>query len=218
MAKGQFKDAIRDYRALVQSGEWSAPLFYNLGNAFFRTGDFGRAILNYERALALDRHQPEAVANLEVARDEAHALELPRNWPERWFHLGNVRGYTIAGAIAFWLGAFSFAVLTFRKRKSPALAAFSALSFVFCTFLVVAVSLLETGNHGQGLAVVTEDNVQARLATADNAGSVLALPAGSEIKVLSKRGEWLYAALPNDLRGWASAAPSRRTPHHPRRA
>jgi hypothetical protein len=34
---------------------------------------------------------------------------------------------------------------------------------------------------------------------------VLALPAGSEIKVVSQRGDWIYAMLPNDLRGWIAA-------------
>ncbi len=203
--EGKFQDAIRGYEGLVQAREWSAPLFYNLGNAFFRTGDFGRAILNYERALALDRHQPETTANLEVTRDEARALELPRTWPERWFRMGNIRGYTIAGAITFWLGAFSLVLLLLKKRKAPAVAVFSALNFVLCTFLVMAVSLLETGNHGRALAIITGHNVQARLATADNAGSVLALPPGSEIKVVSKRGDWLYAVLPNKLRGWIPA-------------
>jgi len=52
---------------------------------------------------------------------------------------------------------------------------------------------------------VTGKDVQARLATADTANSVLALPAGSEIKVLSTRGDWIYAALPNNLRGWIPA-------------
>jgi tetratricopeptide (TPR) repeat protein len=205
-AQGQFKDAIRDYEALVRSGDWSAPLFYDLGNAFFRTGDFGRAVLNYERALALNRHQPEAIANLEMARDEAHALELPRLWPERWFRVGDVHGYAIAAAITFWLAAFCLVLLIFRKRRTAMLTCFAALSFIFCALLIVAVSLLETGNHGRSLAIVTGNDVQARLATADNAGSVLALPPGSEIKVLSKRGDWLYAALPNDLRGWIPAA------------
>ena len=45
---------------------------------------------------------------------------------------------------------------------------------------------------------------RSRLATADTANSVLALPPGSEIKILSARGDWMYAALPNDLRGWIS--------------
>jgi hypothetical protein len=52
---------------------------------------------------------------------------------------------------------------------------------------------------------VTGKDVQARLATADTANSVLALPEGSEIKILSTRGDWIYAALPNNLRGWIPA-------------
>jgi hypothetical protein len=52
---------------------------------------------------------------------------------------------------------------------------------------------------------VTGDKVEARLATADNANRVLTLPAGSEIKIVSQRGDWIYAALPNNLRGWMPA-------------
>src|SRR6186713_1643112 len=78
-AKGQFQHAIRDYEALVQAREWSVPLFYNLGNAYFRVADFGHAILNYERALALEPQHPETVANLTLAREEARALEVQHN-------------------------------------------------------------------------------------------------------------------------------------------
>ena len=57
----------------------------------------------------------------------------------------------------------------------------------------------------RALAIVTAKNTDARLATADNSGMVLTLPAGSEIKILSARGDWIYALLPNDLRGWMPA-------------
>ena len=89
-AQGHFTEAISGYEALVRAGQWSANLFYDLGNAYFRTGEFGRAILNYERALALERHHPEATANLQIARDEAHALELQQSWPERHLQFGSV--------------------------------------------------------------------------------------------------------------------------------
>ena len=92
-AQGHFTEAISGYEALVRSGQWSANLFYDLGNAYFRTGDFGRAILNYERALALERHHPEATANLQIARDEAHALELQQSWRERYLQIGSVNRY-----------------------------------------------------------------------------------------------------------------------------
>ena len=67
---------------------------------------------------------------------------------------------------------------------------------------VWAIHTLDNSSKGRALAIVTGNDVQARLATADTANSVLALPAGSEIKILSTRGDWMYAALPNDLRGW----------------
>jgi len=89
-AQGHFKEAISGYEVLVRGGQWSANLFYDLGNAYFRTGDFGHAILNYERALALERHHPEATANLQIARDEARALELQQSWPERYLQFASV--------------------------------------------------------------------------------------------------------------------------------
>src|SRR5438046_7752180 len=103
-AQGHFKEAIAGYEALVRPGQWNANLFYDLGNAYFRTGDFGRAILNYERALALDPHHPEAAANLQIARDEARALEMQQSWPERYLQFASVNQYSTAAAAAFWTG------------------------------------------------------------------------------------------------------------------
>src|SRR5262245_52421200 len=58
-SEGRFQEATDGYQKLIKSGLWGANLFYNLGNAWFRLGDFGEAILNYERAVALDPHHPE---------------------------------------------------------------------------------------------------------------------------------------------------------------
>jgi tetratricopeptide (TPR) repeat protein len=204
-AAGHFKEAIDGYQAIARAGEWSANLFYNLGNAYFHTGDFGRAILNYERALALDRHHPEARANLQIARDEARALEMTPGKAERFVQFADANQYALAAAITFWVAIFSMAWLIFSRRGSSRAMALSTVSMLVFGLAVLSVFLLENGNKGRGLAVVTAPNLEARLATADNARSVLVLPPGSEIKVLSKRGDWVYAALPNDLRGWVPA-------------
>jgi len=204
-AQGHFKEAIGGYETLARSGQWSANLFYDLGNAYFRTGDFGRAILNYERALALERHHPEAAANLQIARDEARALEMQQSWPERYLQFASLNQYSIAAAIAFWLGAFCTVVLIFASRRSARTIALSILSFSVCASAILATYEIDNGSKGRALAIITGDSVQARLATADTANSILALPPGSEIKILSIRGDWIYAALPNDLRGWIPA-------------
>src|ERR1700746_4012692 len=201
-AQGHFKEAILGYEALIRAGQWSANVFYDLGNAYFRTGDFGRAILNYERALALERHHPEAAANLQIARDWARPLEMQQSSPERHLQFASVNQYSIAAAIAFWVGAFCTVALILARRQSARLIALSILSFSVCALSIFAAYEIDHGNKGRALAIITGDNVQARLATADTANSVLALPPGSEVKILSTRGDWMYAALPNDLRGW----------------
>ena len=201
-AQGNFKEAITGYEGMVRAGQWNANLFYNLGNAYFRTHDYGRAILNYERALALDNHHPEATANLQITRDEARALELQPTKLERYLQFASINQYAIVAAVALWLGIFGIVLTIFAGRRSNALISLSILCLLVCGAAIWAILTLDNGSEGRGLAIVTGNDVQARLATADTANSVLALPAGSEIKILSTRGDWMYAALPNSLRGW----------------
>src|SRR5712692_5378225 len=128
-AAGNFKSAIADYEELVSSGQDTPNVFYNLGNAYFRQNSFGHAILNYERALALEPHHPETQANLRIARDEARALELQASWPERYLRFATVNQYTIAAAIAFWLGAFCLAAFIFSRRRSTRVMALSIFAW-----------------------------------------------------------------------------------------
>src|SRR5205823_3090257 len=204
-AQGHFKEAISGYEALIRDGQWTANVFYDLGNAYFRAGDFGRAILNYERALALERHHPEAAANLQIARDEAHALEMQSSWLDRYLQSASINQYSITAAVAFWVGLFCLVVLIFARRRSASVIALLIFSLLVFVVAILAIYELDHGSKGRALAIVTGKDVQARLATADTANSVLALPSGSEVKILSTRGDWVYAALPNNLRGWIPA-------------
>ncbi|MEY2439571.1 MAG: hypothetical protein QOI34_956 [Verrucomicrobiota bacterium] len=199
-AQGQFQDAIKGYQGLVGAGQWSTSLFYNLGNAYFRAADFGHAILNYERALALDPHHPEATANLSVARDEARALELQKSRDERFLKFVTPNQIAIGAAVALWVGVFAVAGIILARRRFAMLVVIAILAF--CVGAVAIAALYRIDKVSSGLAVVTDHAVEARLATADNARSVLLLPPGSEIQVLSRRGDWVYATLPNNLRGW----------------
>lgn len=209
-AEGRFQEAADGYESLVQSRQWNANVFYDLGNACYRLGQFGKAILNYERALALEPRHPEADANLRVARDEARALELRKDWIERYTSLATVKQYSIAAAIAFWSALFILTRMLLSRLHSAGRITLVALSVVLCGLSIFAILTLENGTRGDALAVVTAKEVEARLATADNAKSVLLLPAGSEITILSERGDWIYAALPNDERGWIPASSAER--------
>ncbi len=203
---GRYDEAAAGYQALVDSGHWNANLFYNLGNAQYRLGNFGQAILNYERALALEPRHPEAEANLRLARDEGRALELRRDPVERYAGVVTIKQWAIAAAAGFWIALFVAAHLVLSRRRSAGRIALMAAGLVLGGVSIFAIIRLENGTTGRALAIVTGQNVAARIATADSAQTVLALPAGSAIKVESERGDWLYAALPNDQHGWIPAS------------
>ena len=67
-AKGEFEEAIRDYRAALDQGGVTAEVEYNLGNACLKAGQLGPAIVAYERALRLKPRDPDIAHNLRYAR------------------------------------------------------------------------------------------------------------------------------------------------------
>ncbi len=212
-AAGKYATAIEGFESLVKNGHWNASVFYDLGNAYFRKNDLGRAILNYERALALDPAQPEARANLQLVRDRARALELRTGWAEQHLDFLTRDQYTWLAAIAFW-GAVAIGMgLNFSKRRPVVWTFTLVLLGAIAAGAAAAAYQLENGSSGRNLAEsVVDKDVIARLAAAESVGAVLTLPPGSEIKILSTRGSWDYAALPNDQLGWiphGSAEPVR---------
>jgi tetratricopeptide (TPR) repeat protein len=201
-AAANFKQAAEQYEDIIKNGQWNAPIFYNLGNAYFQLHDFGRAVLNYERALALEPNHPEAQTNLSIAREEAHALEMQPDWRDQAQRFARPNQYAFAACGAFWIGAFILvAVAGAGTRRAGFLIAGLVLLMVSGSLAFLVYSL-ESGPHGGNLGIVANGETQARLATADTAANVLTLPAGSEIKIEEKRGEWAYALLPNGMHGW----------------
>ena len=68
---GQYLQAAQAYQQLVDLGVVDSALFYNLGNAHFKQGDYGQAIVNHRRAQQLAPRDPDVAANLALARAQA---------------------------------------------------------------------------------------------------------------------------------------------------
>ncbi len=63
-----FDSALQAYSQVLDQGMQSAPLYFNMGNASFRSGDLGHAILYYLKARRLDPADPDIISNLDFAR------------------------------------------------------------------------------------------------------------------------------------------------------
>ena len=188
---GKFGEAKQTYERLAGRGEWSANLFYNLGNAAFRMSAPGQAVLNYERALALDGTHTEARANLQWLREQTGAKMAPRQWWEYVYPILPGGVFAVTAAVAFWVGVFA---LVSRRY-------FGWASFAFLLAGYAGVGVWRADREA-AMAIITGKETSAKLAPADRAGLAEPLPEGSRVRVLSERGEWIYCALPGGGRGW----------------
>ena len=188
---GKFGEAKQAYEKLAGRGEWSANLFYNLGNAAYRSGAPGKAVLNYERALALDGSHAEARANLQWLREQTGAKAAPLRWWEYVYPPVSGNVFAVVAIVAFWFGIFA---LIYRRY-------FGWATFAFLLAGYAGVGVWRADRESD-VAIITVKETSAKMAPADRAALAEPLPAGSRVRVLSERGEWIYCALPGGGRGW----------------
>src|SRR5882672_4518429 len=65
--KLDYEKSIRLYEELIKAKYVSIEVYYNLGNAYFKAGNFAKAIINYERALKMDPDDEDVNFNLKIA-------------------------------------------------------------------------------------------------------------------------------------------------------
>jgi tetratricopeptide (TPR) repeat protein len=197
---GKYEEAKVDYLQLVRTGQFSADLFYNLGNAWFKLGDQGRAILNYERALLLNPRLDEAEANLRSV------LKLAGN-DEQATLRDRVSAYAdyfpLAASIAFW--TLTFAIIPAFGKARP----FSRVCRVVCLFAGLmfvagasAAIWLGAGPRDPNRALVVAPTAELKYGPAVSARSVETLQIGNYIQILSERGDWTFCRASSGSLGW----------------
>lgn len=85
--KGNYQQAIKDYEELLSHGA-SADLYYNLGNAYYKTDNITRAVINYERALMISPADKDVRYNLQMARSKTIDKITPASemFFVTWYH------------------------------------------------------------------------------------------------------------------------------------
>ena len=119
-----YDEAIGIYEAVIKEQGPTKQLYYNLGNAYYRANEIGKAILNYERALRLDPTDEDAMANLELAQEyiKDEVTEQPEIFLVSWFNtainLFGVDTWATIAVVAFIIALFGVAMLLVLKSRS----------------------------------------------------------------------------------------------------
>lgn len=201
-AADKHAEAKRLYLKVLESGK-QANVFYNLGNACFRLGEFGQAALAYERALALKPGHREAVANLRLLREKTAARVAVVSWYESIFALVPVSTAFAIGVAVSWLGILLLGCVLWRRMGWA-----GGIGSVLMILLGAGYTLgvcWKNREARQG-AVVLGEKLEARVDPSDRSTIAETLSAGSRVSIKGGQGTWLYCALPNGENGWVKSA------------
>jgi tetratricopeptide (TPR) repeat protein len=200
-AEGKFAEAAKDYEAILSSGTVSPNLFFNYGDAEFKSGNLGRAIAAYRQAALLAPRDAEVRANLEFARNQVQGATLRESRWTDWLGTLTLNGWTALAAIAFWLAFGLFATIQIRPTLKGPLGGVARYVAV-ATVLLCACLGMATAIHSSQVAVVVMPDAVTRSGPFDDAQNAFAVHDGAELPVLDRHGGWVEVSDSTGRTGW----------------
>ena len=199
--QGKFADAVSAYEKLTESGSVSQAVYFNLGNALFKSGQIGRAIAAYRQAEKLDPRDPDVETNLRYVREQITGPSLPPSRWQRWFGRLTLNEWTLLATAAFWVWFVLLCARQVRpawRRVLRSVVTLSSLATVcLCGCLAIAWSA-----HRAKSAVVIADEATVHNGPLDESPKSFVVHDGAELGVLDSKNDWLKINAGNQRVGW----------------
>ena len=211
--EGAFDRALSGYREIVAQDYESGPLYFNIGNCYYKLGQIGEAVLFYERARRLipgdeDLEVNRALANLRVVDK---IPELPKFWPIKVSNsLINLlpRPVLIGVTLSLYLIFIASIILrTLARRGTVWLVGsrsviLSGALLLLCGLLLVA-QIRQVQKHDH--AVIMVPTVHVMSAPGAEGVEVFTLHEGTRVRIDQASGLWVEIVLPDGNVGWLQA-------------
>jgi len=227
---GEFEEAVDVYEETVARGAVAPELFYNLGNAYYKSGNLGRTVLNYERALRLAPRDEDALANLQLVQsmlrdrqfiEEPGTIARTATWLHRRLNSRESLALTSVLYILFVVVAilFVFRDSAVVSRAYPKVSLMSPGRFLgldktqdfILAMATLALLLVAAGSSGyqkyrevssRRAAVVVQEDVPVYSGPNTESTLQFKIHEGTRISTGETRPGWVQIRLPGDLSGW----------------
>lgn len=212
---GSWEESAGAWESLRGTGVESAELYYNLGNAYFKATEIGKAVLNYERALRIDPSFSDARFNLEFARSmvQDRIDEVPefilKTWARKISYLMNSDAWAILSLVLF--AAFLAMMLLFLLGPRAGLKRtgfYSAIVLILLSAGCYGFSVWQRNVYRRADSAVVMKPVSSVKSSPSEESSkdLFLLHEGTEVGVLDSVGKWVNISLSDGRQGWIPAA------------
>ena len=211
--KQKFEEAAVLYQQIADAGNEGSVLYYNLGNAYFKCDENGKALLWYERALRLDPRNEDIKHNIAFVNQKlVDKIDImPELFISRWWNALSSsltsHSWAVCSIIASLLFFVCLAGMLLLKR--PALHSVCTWCSLLCLLLLIFSIIFANKEKDRYLetpeAIVMSPvlNVKSTPGTASN--DLFVIHEGLKVEVTDHLNEWVEIKLPNGDKGWVEA-------------
>lgn len=202
------KSIMRFEKVIKDGGIQNGKLYYNIGNAYIRVKDLGRAILNYRRAIQFLPNDANLRQNLNYARilrkDKVEETQKTKIFKTLffWHYDLSISSRIFLFSLSFVLTWVMAAVKLYYKNPFVRWTGFisAAVAMLLVSSLLVEGYALHTLRPG----VIIDTVVTARKGNSETYEPSFTEPlhAGLEFNLVENRGHWYFIELPDSRRCW----------------
>jgi len=207
---GEYENALDSYLEIYKSGYESGPLYYNIGNCYYKCNETGKAILYYERARKLMPGDEELEFNLKLAN--LSVVDKIEPLPTFFlFRIVNGFIYLIPKSILLWIVAalylffITFLMIRILSRNEFLRRICFRIS-IFCLvfFIIFGFSLFTqiTEKTQQEEAVIMAEEIHVKGAPSEGATTLFTLHEGTKVHIEKTSGDWFEVLLADGKVGW----------------
>jgi tetratricopeptide (TPR) repeat protein len=203
-----FGSAAETFQSLVAKGVKNSAVYYNLGNAYYKQGQIGRAVASYRRALMLSPRDEDSKANLELLRSNVGMRDTTSSLGSGGlgslpFRLISPREWQVVFYIAYYLSVVCFLCVLFIGGGLRGKAA--RILVVLVLVAAASFGLAAQGRarfSGGSEAVVVADWTEFMSGPGAAFEELTRLRDGVEMRLRARSGIWVEAELPTGEIGW----------------
>lgn len=205
---GDYSEAVESYLNLVAAGVENPAVYYNLGNAYFKTNQLGMAVAMYNRALKLDPRNEDIRANLEFARRftvdriDPGAENPIWRWYKSLVMTYTTNEWTMLSSILYVIVILILMYMIWtrdRRLLTKGIMWTAAVVMVIC-LTCTAVNVQFCCYSPRGTIVVPEVSVKA--GPGDDFGEQFLAHEGLTFEILRQESGWYLGVFDNRLKGW----------------
>ncbi|WGF93515.1 SH3 domain-containing protein [Aequorivita marisscotiae] len=210
---GKYQQAINAWMQILDKGQHSAELYFNIGNAQYKLNQIGPSVYYYEKALQLAPNDSDIKNNLAFAENaRIDSIEpLPQTVFSKWYSsiagIFTFNGWAILAVVfsILFVALFLFYYFAYIEKRKRLLFASSMVAGIFLVASLTMAFFTYADFTNKQPAIIFASEIEVKTEPSMGSSAAFTLHEGTKVQIAAQDGNWYRITLADGKDGWIPA-------------